>query len=1054
MAIQLIDGAELNKGLGWDGISVSEAMPGNAVTYNLEALGPGSGTYIGALETSPHGTVILSIQRGSNDHYLLRSSDWGKNWTVLFSSATVDYKINTGADGLCYIGENGSGQRIWLLGSLNTNGKLYRSADDGQTWTLAHTFDSPVLAISAATASGYVAIFLENKNAYNWGNLTLSGSPILRTFPAANPIRSAAASAQSDYIYALDNYPRVIRSGNNGVSWTNLNVNTSSVVLGEANCIGQDGSLIVGGYNGKIYRSTDLGATFSLVRNQTAGNAGAESALYGANGRLFWTVKSGLSPVVVYSDDNGVTWQDGTAEMPTALIDAIQNSWGGTLNIQAAWQDDEGNWIAINQIVIVSIGADKAASLLEFDTVTVRTGDSAYHFLSPHEDGYAYLEKTEGSRLGFAFQAPAEQAGELPLAFLDGGIEVTGETTPASDFMPAMTSNTAPAPYVLSGSPTFDGYPLYKSFNDDAVTTHDSGLFVYNITAPWFVQIDLGSGNEKIVDKFEWWPLQQTTYAENISPKAYTFKGSNDGSSWTTLKSVLGNKILMAGQTVTFTNTTAYRYYRWDITESNTATQLGIGEIRLWSAPIDTYEEVSQKTTLYWDAASEKLRVRDALDELLLESTTALGPDIWHYLEFGNGELRYNGQVLGTWPPMATAVECIRLGLVEAFAGEFYADDIVLSDSEVWHGPVRCHLLRPDEIVTNDGFSGELADIADDEETFVGSMSGKLRVGFEDLSAEHEILAVQLLSQLSVDGDGESTLTIKVGDEEVAEIEELTGTPTWHAQLLETNPATDAAWTLEEVNGLEASWLTLVAGPPAAPQNFTAQSQNGDVILSWQASDGAEDYVITFPALGEASDFVPQMTSNTAPSPFVVSANDSLNANYVPWKAFNDHVFTGSSENGWVSNQGSGPWWLKIDCGAAKIVSGWFWDKEMLTNPYGADIFPKNYTFQGSNDDSSWTTLVMVTDGAAANNQYVAVPLPQSFRYYRWHITASQSRDHVGIGQIRLMAAELSTGSEITLAPAVSATVATPPAGEGAYTIKARNALGESEVVSIVHTHS
>ncbi|NJO92635.1 MAG: carbohydrate-binding protein [Chloroflexia bacterium] len=57
----------------------------------------------------------------------------------------------------------------------------------------------------------------------------------------------------------------------------------------------------------------------------------------------------------------------------------------------------------------------------------------------------------------------------------------------------------------------------------------------------------------------------------NRDPKNWILKGSNDGTSWTTLTTQSGQSWAARNQTKTysFTNSTGYKYYRWDITANN-----------------------------------------------------------------------------------------------------------------------------------------------------------------------------------------------------------------------------------------------------------------------------------------------------------------------------------------------------------------------------------------------------------------------------------------------------------------------------------------------------
>lgn len=70
------------------------------------------------------------------------------------------------------------------------------------------------------------------------------------------------------------------------------------------------------------------------------------------------------------------------------------------------------------------------------------------------------------------------------------------------------------------------------------------------------------------------------------APNTWTFEGSNDGSTWTTLDTQTG--ITWSGgdtKSYTFTNTTAYLYYRLNVTANNGDTYLDCTELALGYAP-------------------------------------------------------------------------------------------------------------------------------------------------------------------------------------------------------------------------------------------------------------------------------------------------------------------------------------------------------------------------------------------------------------------------------------------------------------------------------------
>lgn len=68
----------------------------------------------------------------------------------------------------------------------------------------------------------------------------------------------------------------------------------------------------------------------------------------------------------------------------------------------------------------------------------------------------------------------------------------------------------------------------------------------------------------------------------NRSPKDWTFEGSNDGSTWTTLDTQSGITWTSGhGQVFTFENTTAYLYYRLNVTANGGDVYLNVPELYL-----------------------------------------------------------------------------------------------------------------------------------------------------------------------------------------------------------------------------------------------------------------------------------------------------------------------------------------------------------------------------------------------------------------------------------------------------------------------------------------
>ena len=128
-------------------------------------------------------------------------------------------------------------------------------------------------------------------------------------------------------------------------------------------------------------------------------------------------------------------------------------------------------------------------------------------------------------------------------------------------------------------------------------------------------------------------------------------------------------------------------------------------------------------------------------------------------------------------------------------------------------------------------------------------------------------------------------------------------------------------------------------------------------------------------SLRQTADAPEDMTSNTAPTPTVVSNSDGDSNAYF--------AFDGTSS---FTTINSLPGWAKIDFGSGTSTA-----KYMIRPGVAAGWEPKTWTFQGSDDDSSWTTLdtqANITTGwTNAVNRYFTISAA-TYRYYRLNVSA------------------------------------------------------------------
>lgn len=101
--------------------------------------------------------------------------------------------------------------------------------------------------------------------------------------------------------------------------------------------------------------------------------------------------------------------------------------------------------------------------------------------------------------------------------------------------------------------------PASNAFDDNTATySYQSGGF------PYIIKYDLGAGNSKTVIRYR----EYLATGQGGNPKDWYFEGSTDDTNWTTLDTVAGNPNSNGvwDSWHSFTNATAYRYYRWRVT--------------------------------------------------------------------------------------------------------------------------------------------------------------------------------------------------------------------------------------------------------------------------------------------------------------------------------------------------------------------------------------------------------------------------------------------------------------------------------------------------------
>ena len=152
-----------------------------------------------------------------------------------------------------------------------------------------------------------------------------------------------------------------------------------------------------------------------------------------------------------------------------------------------------------------------------------------------------------------------------------------------TDLIPTMTSNTAPSGVASASSEEATPLPAYKAFNDTSTNnTYDRWATAASTTG-WLRYEFITA---YVVKEYALTTQALTSDGTTKAPKTWTLEGSNDGTNWTTLDTQTnvtdwGSTQWGWRKTFPIANTTAYLYYRVNISASNDSTYIVIGELEM-----------------------------------------------------------------------------------------------------------------------------------------------------------------------------------------------------------------------------------------------------------------------------------------------------------------------------------------------------------------------------------------------------------------------------------------------------------------------------------------
>ncbi len=147
-------------------------------------------------------------------------------------------------------------------------------------------------------------------------------------------------------------------------------------------------------------------------------------------------------------------------------------------------------------------------------------------------------------------------------------------------------------------------------------------------------------------------------------------------------------------------------------------------------------------------------------------------------------------------------------------------------------------------------------------------------------------------------------------------------------------------------------------------------------------------------------DLTPAMTSNTMASLHrVIYSSRRDNSDWDGFRAFDD-ISTG--HYGWHTPNGSQNEFIGLDFGVSNntLINGY----SLISNDTNPEMMPRDWIFEGSNDNRNWTALHRVKqqkDWASNERRDFYFPNTNPFRFYRVYIIAGNHPEYLLIGEIK-----------------------------------------------------
>jgi hypothetical protein len=570
-------------------------------------------------------------------------------------------------------------------------------------------------------------------------------------------------------------------------------------------------------------------------------------------------------------------------------------------------------------------------------------------------------------------------------------VQGTPEGISNTDAIPDMNANTVTVngrTYTAYASGSLTGYQPYMAFSDDI----NSSTWYCNTVQGW-IGIDFGAGNEKIIQKYS-----IMCAPSNTNPKNWTFEGSNDNVNWVILHTASNVTDWSSSntKTYTFSNNTAYRYYRINITANNGNTSFtDVGEIQMFEyipATPGSWQTVGTAPATKSMFDQHGMTDLSIIDHNAIQQLTSDTPELLCWTDEEDSILEYTGDLCTG----GTAIS-LPVGYNGDVASKAFDDNVntrwdgydgngVANRAYIGYdfGAGNAKHIRKVTLVQSNtgGVTGMKVQRSDDGATWldVASFTVQLTTNKQEflLPASAPSRYWRLFATTgAANGWGWS-----VNEVEMMEVANY-GPPSRQVNIT----AVPLPQLLLPVGDIEVEELeSVVLNSTVSGNGVVKVLVSGDNGVSWKGAESNFGFV----------NIVPTMTGANVPSPYNVTESSYFATSTRGWR-----LFDGDDSIRWVTAQKTNQY-VSIDLGSPKQV-----DKVEIVCDI-PDGGPKDWRIEGSNNGSSWTSLLEVSNTSWVDNprQEFTLTSTGQYRYYRFYILTHTGGDYIQINTLKLLSLE------------------------------------------------